>query len=290
MTTCIARTPGLSGYKIDRCRCPDCTAANRDYTARRNRQIAYGRWDPFVDAQPIRDHIATLRAAGIGTRRIADLTGVAIAAVSALTWGRNGRPRRKVRHRTAAAILALQPSDGLLAPAALTDNTGTRRRIQALAAIGWPLTRIGERIGMSPENVGALLKRPTVQSRTATKVAAVYRAMAGAVPPDTPATRRCRQAAARKGWHSPAAWSGETIDDPAAEPELDTGDPLADIVDDVLVERVLNLGIAQPVSPANRARAIELGRRRGMPLSAIGLRLRVSHDTVRRLSAQVSAT
>ena len=42
----------------------------------RTRQTAYGRWQPYVDAQPVRDHINTLRAQGMGWKRVAEVANV----------------------------------------------------------------------------------------------------------------------------------------------------------------------------------------------------------------------
>src|SRR5260370_105288 len=42
------------------CRCPACRAAGRDYARQVARLKAYGRWQPFADAGPVRGHVSRL--------------------------------------------------------------------------------------------------------------------------------------------------------------------------------------------------------------------------------------
>jgi hypothetical protein len=56
-----------AAYVKDRCRCPDCTAANTAASRSATREQTYGRWHPYVNAGPVREHITALRAAGIGS-------------------------------------------------------------------------------------------------------------------------------------------------------------------------------------------------------------------------------
>jgi hypothetical protein len=74
----------------------------------RERQILYGRWQPYVDAGPARQHLRTLAAAGIGWRRAARLSAVSTGAVSKILYGGPGQrpPSQRIRPQTAAAILA----------------------------------------------------------------------------------------------------------------------------------------------------------------------------------------
>jgi len=45
-----ARTHGTyTRYKLEGCRCYPCAGAASDYRANRERAIAYGTWQPFVD-------------------------------------------------------------------------------------------------------------------------------------------------------------------------------------------------------------------------------------------------
>jgi hypothetical protein len=164
---CVARRPGLAGYKIDRCRCVTCSGANRDYHARRDRLIAYGRWQALVDAAPVRDHIRrVLQPAGLGANRIATLSGVPRATLGTLIWGKaDRRPATRIRPAAAAAILALQPDTAALADGALVDATGAVRRTQALAAIGYSIAAQAAALGRTGRNHNHLLGATRITGR-----------------------------------------------------------------------------------------------------------------------------
>ena len=101
------------------------------------------------------------------------------------------------------------------------DPTGTRRRLQALGALGWSKAAIAAATGIHERQIAQLRSwdRPIWRS-TAERVRRGYDALSMRLPPDTPASRRNRTYAARRGWAPPLAW--DDIDDPAATPQ--TGD------------------------------------------------------------------
>ncbi|WP_067487397.1 hypothetical protein [Actinomadura hibisca] len=213
----------LTGYKIRLCKCDACTAANTRYVNRRTRLIAYGQWQPYVPADPVRTHVHELMEAGLGWKRIAALSGVSTGGVSRLLYGdglRGRPPSRKLRPGTAAALLAVRADMDTLADGALVDATGTRRRIQALAALGWSLSRQARRLDRVVANYARILTYQQVTAATARQVRALYAEWSMVVP--TPCgrdgVRRSRNDAARKGWLPPLAWDEDLIDLP--EPEL----------------------------------------------------------------------
>lgn len=214
-------------YKVHGCRCTPCRKASSAYTANRTRQIAYGRWEPFVDAAPVRAHVETLRAAGIGWKRVAALAGVTPSVVEKLVYGsprqRTG-PSKRVRPETAAKLLAVTADLASLGGAAKVDATGTRRRLQALVALGWSGSKLAYRLGMEPTNFSSLLQRDLVHADTARAVRDLYDRLWNITPPqaewrDKIAANRARGYAAERGWAPPMAWDDDTIDDPAAAPE-----------------------------------------------------------------------
>lgn len=214
---------GPEGQDTSRgCRCEECRQANRDEESRRSRMMAYGRWQPFVDAGPAREHLRALAAAGIGWKRAAELAGVSNGAVTKILYGTpGGQPSRRVRPETEAAILAVRPSPAVMAATARTDATGTRRRLQALAACGWPPGRLAGLLGVSPGNLSTLMRRERVTAATALAVAALFGELWDVPPPEgTPQERaaasRARRRAMRQGWVPPLAW--DDIDDPDAVP------------------------------------------------------------------------
>lgn len=118
------------------------------------------------------------------------------------------------------------------------DAAGTRRRLQALAASGWPMTWLDARLDYRPGRCHQTTRRAWVTLRVATEIAALYDALwdqpSGAGRED----RRARTLAAIKGWPLPLAWDDDDgphgIDNPAATPaECSPGrQPLIDIIAD----------------------------------------------------------
>jgi transcriptional regulator with XRE-family HTH domain len=206
------------------CRCGDCTAANRAAETKRSHAIRYGRWQPYVDAAPVREHLDALFAAGIGRRRVGELAGVSSGSLSKILYGARGRPpSRRVRPQTAAAILAVKPGPEQLAPGALVDITGTRRRAQALVATGWSQARLAGELGLTPANFCAMLRGDQVTAATAQAVGGLYDRLWNQPPPEHDqrtriAASRARHHAEREGWVPPLAWDDDQIDDPDSRP------------------------------------------------------------------------
>ena len=103
------------------------------------------------------------------------------------------------------------------------DPAGTRRRLQALSALGWDDATIGADMGITSHQVSALRRTTaTVRQDTAARVRAVYDARSMVLPPDTWQAARNRTVAARRGWAPPLAWDDglgpHGIDNPAARP------------------------------------------------------------------------
>lgn len=216
----------LAGYKVRGCRCAPCAAASTRYENRRYRLMAYGRWQPYVDAGPVRAHVLKLRDAGLGYKRVAELADVSAGGMSKLMYGDYGRgtpPSKRVRPETAAAILAVEANLDTLGAAVLVDAAGTRRRLHALAAMGWSLAKLAGRLGVHRGNLGKTLACEQVTAGTARAVRALYDGLWNQAPPedthaDKVAASRIRNLARTRGWAPPLAWDDESIDDPAARP------------------------------------------------------------------------
>jgi DNA-binding CsgD family transcriptional regulator len=218
----------LTAFKTDGCKCVPCNAANTRYVGRRNRLIAYGQWQPYVDAEPVRQHVLKLREAGLGYKRVAQLAGVPNGGMSKLLYGDYGRsmaPSKRVRPETATAILAVEANLDTLGGTALVDCAGTRRRLHALVATGWSLAKLADRLGISRGNLGKTLATDRVHASTARTVRALYDELWDQAPPeathrDKIAASRTRNIARVRGWPPPQAWDDDTIDDPAATADL----------------------------------------------------------------------
>lgn len=96
----------------------------------------------------------------------------------------------------------------------LVDATGTRRRIHALAAIGWSAGELATRYGYDRTAIGKWTQTPEVHVTTRDRVAALYEELWDIPGP----SERVRQIAATRGWLPPLAWDDDAIDDPAAQP------------------------------------------------------------------------
>lgn len=223
----------LAAGRIDGCKCEPCRTTSNRYMARRTRLMAYGQWQPFVDAQPARDHLRALGTAGLGWMRASQLAGISTGTVSRLLYGNTTRgtgPTKRIRPTTAAALLAIRADIDTLADGAQIDATGTHRRIQALVALGWTQAKLANRLGMEKTQLSAMLRdRRYVMVRTARSVRALYDDLWDQAPPEaTPrervAANRARQYAALRGWVVPQTWDDDLIDDPSSEPEL--GEPV----------------------------------------------------------------
>ncbi|HEX6938422.1 MAG TPA: hypothetical protein VF158_03355 [Longimicrobiales bacterium] len=217
------RPHGYARYKLDGCRCYTCALAVSEYNANRARAIAYGTWQPFVDAAPVRAHIEHLRECGIGLRRLAELTGLHRSLLSAITNGRSGKPpASKIRPQTAERILAVEPTLDNIAPKTHVDASGARRRIHALVAIGWPFAQLAHRLGMTGGNLAYMIARQRITAVKARAIRDLYERLWDADPTahgvTEQAATRARDTARARGWPPPAGWDDDFLDLP--DPEL----------------------------------------------------------------------
>lgn len=224
----MARDHGYARYKLDGCDCYVCGYANAVYCERRARAIAYGTWQPFVDAEPVREHIRALQSCDLGLRTIALAAGVDRKRLQAVLNGRSERgtpAQARMRPEIAAAILSVEPTLDILPGKTVIDGAGTRRRLQALVALGWSQSKLAERIGWTPSNFGTLIGEGRVIAASARLVRGLYDELWNQAPPedshrDKIAVSRARNMARARGWVPPQAWDDDAIDDPTAQPDL----------------------------------------------------------------------
>ncbi|MBQ1165132.1 hypothetical protein KBZ21_44910, partial [Streptomyces sp. A73] len=67
----------------------------------------YGTWQPLADAQPVREHVSALVAAGYTITSIAAASDTDAAPLQRVLYG----PSRTLRSDTAKRLLALSASD-----------------------------------------------------------------------------------------------------------------------------------------------------------------------------------
>lgn len=100
---------------------------------------------------------------------------------------------------------------------ATVDSTITRRKLEALQAIGYPLSHIGARMGRSQQSLSKTVHRATLVHRdTARAIDRIYAELHDTHPEGDYATR-CRLRAMRLGFAPPASY--DDINDPTERPK-----------------------------------------------------------------------
>lgn len=195
------------------CRCPRCLAIRRRVDGLRQ----LGSLPPH-DPTAAHRRVAAWLAAGYEPAWIASACGIPVRCIQDIaTRRRRGQTLRLGRRRT-AAILAADITTGA---AARGPATGSTRRVQALAALGWTIAHIADAAGVSPMTVSYLQRdrHRLIGWRHARSIAAAYTRLC--MTPGPSQVTRDRAAAA--GWAPPLAW--DDIDDPASTPWRDERDP-----------------------------------------------------------------
>lgn len=211
---------------------------------------------PFVDAAPVRLHIATLQGRGWSLRAIAGEARVGAGMVSNIARQVQTRTRPAVAQR----ILAVRPDAIPVRPSTQTTEpfvprVGVVRRIQALMTLGWTHDAM---TGLSGKNTRMLLHQhgSWVTRTTYDAIDALYHETCTKAGP----SERTRQRAAKLGYVSPMGW--DDIDRDEA-PEVEQVDPDApaheDLLDEVMVQRIVD-GQPKPRHATN-AEATEAYRR-----------------------------
>ena len=101
------------------------------------------------------------------------------------------------------------------------DGRGTRRRLQALAFMGWPSQLIAAEVGTSPSHVRKLARCESLSPSSAKRVAAAY-ARIWAAEPSGGRRKYVANMARREGWVGPMAWDDIDNDPEPVEVERDT--------------------------------------------------------------------
>lgn len=261
------------------------------YRRKVRRQIGYGTWAPWVDAGPVREHLLSLRAYGIGRTQVAKLSGLSEHTIVSVFYGRSGRPVAKVRPATADAILAVQPTLDNVAATASVDATGTLRMLRALVAQGHTMQDLGQRLPMHEEAARRLIR---IGTRCTAQVARAARDLYEElwdVRPEGWVHTRARNLAASNGWAPPGAWDDDAIDDPAGRPKL--SGPRSAVVDEAKVWRATG-GERIDLTPRERRMAVDILTRQRRTAEEIADVLgisqrRVSSNRSRHRSRQVAA-
>ncbi|MFI6594925.1 hypothetical protein ACIBHX_01685 [Nonomuraea sp. NPDC050536] len=172
--------------------------------------IESGQWQPWADAEPVRQHVARLRKAGVSVSSIAQMAGVNVWSLSTLI--NSDRPR--ARADFARKLLDVSIDVAALPANSKIDAAGTRRRLQALILTGWPTKVLSERLGMDRTSIRKAMSQEQVRARTAVRVRDLFEELSTQQPPPGARTRRYAQT---RGWLPVAVW--DDIDDPDEQPK-----------------------------------------------------------------------
>lgn len=219
-------------YVHHKCRCDACTKANTEYGRKYNLTKAHHYWNPhlpatptdLVDAEPARQHVKRLSQAGIGEPRTAELAGTTRSTINRLLRGDTNQPTptQKLPRDTADRILAVEISVRSYSGGAQIPATGTRRRLQALVHVGYPMTTLARLLGIHYNTcVNLVNAHGETTFRTAVKVAGLYTKLWDKPPvavtaPQKRAVSQARNYARKRGYAPPLAWNN--IDDPNDKP------------------------------------------------------------------------
>lgn len=175
----------------------------------------------------------------------------------------------------------------------MIDRTGTRRRLEALHAVGWSGGALGRLLNLSVQAMfdARTLDRP-IYPGTAQRIADLYDQLWDKPPPETTPSERmgaakARNLARRNGWPPPMAW--DDIDDPACRPITGPRD-VGGVIDEIAVERAcLGDRAARALRPAERAEAVRILTARELSAERIGELLGIEERQVCRIRANVRA-
>jgi len=208
-------------YVSDRCRCLPCAFAYSEYNSWQNDRKAAGKVNHVPDRRA-REHVAALRNAGWRVNFIVAETGVSKWTIQHLL---TGKPRM-IQVATERRILALD-IDTQADRSILVDATGTRRRVQALIALGWPVQTIQKMAGLG-DHALFIITGGQAQCFTTTRdtIRDLYDKLWNTPPPPSPAAVKAKKRAEQRGYAPPLAWDDDNIDDPNATPN--TGDAQRD--------------------------------------------------------------
>ncbi|WP_266741875.1 hypothetical protein [Streptomyces phaeochromogenes] len=165
-----------------------------------------------VDASQARQRLISLHV----TTGWNDLAAAIDGSAANLRDIAHGR-RLTIRRTTHNKIMQLKaaPSGGQY-----IDGAGSRRRIQALRAIGWSAKAIAQQAASSQARIQLISNgQATVRYSLTVKIRNAYTALSQTPAPAGYSASRVKGHAIRNGWAPPAAWDDDTIDDPQAHPD-----------------------------------------------------------------------
>jgi len=216
--TCEKHQPGsYSCYQRHRCRCAPCLAEATRH--RKRAALARLRGIPHrVPAEPARIHVTRLLAAGMGRAEVARLADIDVVTIPRLLRG----DCATLRADRAARLLAVTVTPVTDQKAGLVNGVGARRRLEALATLGWSTAEVLRRSGLGMHSAETLIRTGRCFCATRAAIAATYDDLWCTTAPVTSASAKTIHRALRHGWARPMQWDDGVgphgIDNPAATP------------------------------------------------------------------------
>jgi hypothetical protein len=201
----------LQGYYQHRCRCEYCGPVGRKYAKARRTDAQLGR-PRTVDGALVRGHVDRLVAAGMSRASIAQAAGYCSRTALGKIYTQD-----RVLRSTVERIAAVSPPQAVEYDGLLVDAIGSRRRLRALAVMGWSIRALKAHGGTSRWEDVRLGDTKRVTRATHLRVSEAFEKLAMKDAGDSPNVILVKQHAQRQGWAGPLAW--DDVDDPAELPK-----------------------------------------------------------------------
>ena len=174
---------------------------------------------PKVNADKAKAKIEEFLRAGASVQTIADAAGLHATAIHRIRSGK--ADTGLIERETQKKILAAKPKTG-----PVVDVTGTRRRLQAMAYLGYSLADVSGATGVGEPLITNIRtgKNVGTSPQTAQAVKEFYEIIEDTPAADSAGSRRAVAFAKKYGWAPPEAWRDRNIEDPAVGPGEYDGD------------------------------------------------------------------
>ncbi|MER0443109.1 hypothetical protein ABR738_00710 [Streptomyces sp. Edi4] len=265
---------------------PAVLAAKARWARRRRRLIAYGQWDPFMPAEPVRAHLAGLAEIGMPRKGVEQALGLRESSLRHVASGTYGYgPGEKVTRELGEAVLGFWPALADFPDSARIAPLGTVRRVEALAVVGWSRAQVAARVGRNGVSFRNSLRSDRISAALAKAVVRVYDELWNQRPEDhgVPAwnAERVRRQAQADGFYGPLAWDDEDVDNPAAFPRDDAEAPAPTQGENVADRYLLGESVVLDAS-ARRSVLLHLMEWTDLPVEQVAERLEMTESAVSR--------
>lgn len=262
-------------YTVDRCRCLPCKQANAAATNERYRLKAYGRYNKYADAEPVRQHLRTLTAQGMGWKWIAEVAGVPTGVVTSILYGkhRDGRNtglQKRILRTNYDKLMAVTFTPRPGRTASREESEAARRKARALVALGWSMSKIGTWLGIHPANACSMITGSRLfHYDTIKAIDNLYEQLSMRLPPATNqrekiSVARSKRYAREHGWVPPLE-----LEASYDEHTPDQGEHPGECIDEQAIWRVLHGDRTVRLTKAEKIEAVRQWQASGRPLNEL---------------------